>query len=472
MNYLKFFVLAYLLSLTTACSVVKKITDMPIGIGFSALELCSRIFISEEDEQLVIDKVLAAKVFPLTHFWNFNVNRIEKIVSVSALFFSSFNESTAIYRSGIGCTLAINKSPKQIKQQTITPLKIIQENTLSGLQATRGKTSEREGLNRQASKEIENIVASMFLENLEQDGYHDVNTFAALVAYDGEIVTEQYEENHNPNMRMLSWSMAKTITGLLAGILYDQGKLDPNERVAALSNHGKTATIAHVMNMSSGLDWQEGYKGASNVSNMLYMESNSSEYVALRDQVAEAGSVYQYSTGDTQLLAQVISSKISPNLQDVYEFYQRNLFHKLGIYNAVIEHDESGNFLGGARIFLTPRDWLKIGLLISNKGLWKIGEQGAEVRVVSQEWIEFMSTASPAVDYYGGQIWLNDMEANFPDIPRDALFLRGHSGQFVGIVPSKKLVMVRLGVYGPKVLPSEYARLFMEDMIKVLKQLP
>lgn len=471
MNYLRFFALVYFFSLISSCSAVKKITDMPIGIGFSALELCSRIFISEENEQLVIDKVLAAKVFPLTHFWNLNVNRIEKTVSVSAPFFSAFNKSTAVYRSGIGCTLAINKSPEQIKQQTIIPLEALQRNTAPNLESARGKAAESEWLSMQVSKDLKDIANSMFLENLEQDGYHDVNTFAAIIAYDGRIVTEQYEERHNPNMRMLSWSMAKTVTGLLAGILYDQGKLDPNEMVSALSAHGKVATIAQVMNMSSGLEWQEGYKGASHVSNMLYTESDSSEYVARRDQVAEAGSVYQYSTGDTQLLAKVISSKISPNLQDVYEFYQKNLFHKLGIYNAVIEHDESGNFLGGARVFLTPRDWLKIGHLISNKGLWK-GEEGQEERVVSQEWIEFMSTASPAVDYYGGQVWLNDMEADFPEIPRDALFLRGHGGQFVGIVPSKKLVMLRLGVYGPQVLPSEYARLFMENMIKVLRQLP
>ncbi len=123
-------------------------------------------------------------------------------------------------------------------------------NTALNLESIRGEVAERELLITKVSTGLEEIVDSMFLENLEQDGYHEVNTFAVLIAYDGEIVTEQYEKNHNPNMRILSWSMAKTVTGLLAGILYDQGKLDPNEMVSALSDHGKAATIAQVMNMS------------------------------------------------------------------------------------------------------------------------------------------------------------------------------------------------------------------------------
>jgi CubicO group peptidase (beta-lactamase class C family) len=463
-------------SLTSSCSVVKKVTDFPVGTGFSALELCSRIFVSGEDEQQIIDKVLAAKVFPLTHIWNLEINRIDKIVSVSAPFFSGINQSTAVYRPGIGCTLAINKSVEDIKQQQISLLKTTKKNTAPNKNLkiidTHEQGPEHDWFNQKVASNLEGIVDSMFLEKLEQDGYHQVNTFAALISYDGEIISERYEKQHGPDMRMLSWSMAKTITGLLAGILYDQGKLDLNETLEALSKHGKTATIAQMMNMSSGLEWQEGYKGASNVSNMLYTESNSAEYVAQRDQIAEAGSIYQYSTGDTQLLAQVVGNKVSPKLQEVYEFYQTKLFHKLGIYDAVVEHDESGNFLGGARIFLTPRDWVKIGLLISNKGSWKPEGQDHEERIVSQEWIEFMTTASPAIDYYGGQIWLNDMEKDFPELPRDALFLRGHAGQFVGIVPSRKLVMVRLGAYGPKVISSEYAQLFIEDVLKVLQQLP
>lgn len=456
----------------SACTTIEKISDLPIGTGFSALDLCSRIFVSGEDEQLIIDKVISAKVFPLSYVWHLDINSNEQTVAVSAPFFPGLNTRTAVYRPGLGCTLAITQTTEQIRSQAFIPFDNRQINEIAPLATDLEKTDKNEWLTDTVVENLEAIIDSMFLENLDQDGFHQVNTFASLISYDGKIIAERYEENHHGDMRMLSWSMAKTITSLIAGILYDQGRLKLDEPIPALSQQGKTASIAQVMNMSSGLNWQEGYKGTSDVSNMLYTEGNSAEYVAQRKQISPAGRTYQYSTGDTQLLAQVISEKISPTLQGVYDFYQTQLFHKLGIYNGVIEHDESGTFLGGARVFLTPRDWLKIGQLIANKGLWKFSEHGEERRIVSEKWIDFMSTPSPASDYYGGQIWLNDMEAEFPEIPRDALFLRGHAGQFVGIVPSRKLVMTRLGAYGPKVEPSAYARYFMLDMIKVLKQLP
>ena len=436
-----------------ACSSVKKVADTKLGTGYSAHELCSRLFVSGESQYSVIEEAIAPKVYPLKSFWHLDINVADKVVSVSAPFVQGVNQSTAVYRDGLGCTMAVNKSIADIQAEPFIPLYVAPHNQ----QDSSWQKAELAPAEQQA---LQQVLDSMYLEH-STDSSAQRNTYATLVAYKGKLLAEQYDDAHNPNMRMLSWSMAKTITALLAGILHDQGKLSPQEPVAALAHQAKPTTIEHLLHMSSGLDWREMYKGASSVSNMLYLNGDTAGYVAQRDQIAQPGKNFVYSTGDTQLLAQVVSDKLGGQLQTVYEFYQRQLFHKLGIYDAVIEHDESGQFIGGARVFLAARDWLKIGQLIAQKGQWQ-GQQ-----IVSEQWIDYMLTPSPAADYYGGQVWLGNMESELDNIAEDAIYLRGHIGQFVAIIPSRELVVVRLGAYGPDINPSEFAADFMTDMMAI-----
>lgn len=436
-----------------SCSSVKKVADTKLGTGYSAHELCSRLFVSGESQQTVIEQAIAPKVYPLKSFWHLDINVHDKTVSVSAPFVKGMNQSTSVYRDGLGCTMAVNKTPDDIRAEPFIPL-------YTSAQNQQISNWQRTDLNPEDQQALQQLLDAMYSESSDDAGYQR-NTYATLVARNGKLLAEQYDDAHNAGMRMLSWSMAKTITALLAGILYDQGLLDPEETVPALTHQKQATQIKHLLQMSSGLDWSETYKGASSVSNMLYLNGDTAAYVAQREQISKPGENFVYSTGDTQLLAQVISDRLGGQLQTVYEFYQRQLFHKLGIYNAVIEHDESGQFIGGARVFLTARDWLKVGQLIAQKGQWQ-GQQ-----IVSRQWIDYMMQPSPAADHYGAQVWLGNMESDLQNIAKDAVYLRGHIGQFVAIIPSKQIVVVRLGAYGPDINPSEFAAEFMQDLMAI-----
>ena len=437
----------------SGCGTVKKVGDTQLGTGFSAMELCSRMFISGESQSMIVRDVIEPKTTPLPSVWHLEVDIEEKQVSVSAPFFKGVNESIAVYREGIGCTMAINRSPQQIIEQPFIPLYVApsQRNDSPWLPGNKGEYPF----------DVLNMALGQMFEENSEHRHQQINTYATLIAHKGQLIAEQYDANHNAQSRMLSWSMAKTITALLAGILYDQNKLQLDEEVPMLAWQGKRATVRDLLHMSSGLDWQEEYKNASSVSNMMYLNGDMATYVSQQKEQHSPGEHFQYSTGDSQLLAELIGSKLGGQLQTIYEFYQKQFFHRLGIYNAVIEHDESGHFNGGARAYLTARDWLKVGQLIAQKGEWQ-GEQ-----LISEEWIDFMTTPSKSKEYYGGHVWLGGMEAGNESLPKDAIFLRGYLGQYVAILPTEELVVVLLGAYGPTVTPTDFASTFIADVLNI-----
>jgi len=152
------------------------------------------------------------------------------------------------------------------------------------------------------------------------------------------------------------------------------------------------------------------------------------------------GTHFNYNTGDANLLANIVQNAAGGSLQEAYNFFQTELFHKIDIRSAIIEFDATGQFVGGAYAFMTPRDWARLGQLYLQEGNWK-GEQ-----VISSEWVNYVTSPSPVTDEYGGQLWLNSNGIDWPNVPHDAYYFAGHQGQRVVIIPSEKLVIVRTGV--------------------------
>ena len=449
------------LAAMTGCSAIQKVADTNLGTGYTAHELCSRLFISGEDEQVILERVVKPKVFPLQYVWNLDIDKQQKVVSVSAPFFKGLNQATAVYRPYIGCTLLSDKTADELGADTIQPISIAESSPFE-------------------LKNTDNSLTPYFQRFYQEDSddpAEQIHTFATTALLNGELIHEQYAQGHNSEMKMLSWSMAKAITALLIGILVDEGKLSLEQAIANSSDDKSDKKgqiqLQHVLQMSSGLEWREGYKGSSDVSYMLYDHGNTAKYVEGRPQQYQPGTHYQYSTGDTQLLAELIrqtlphtsNRTLDSDQQGLYDFYQQRLFKPLGI-NAVVEHDESGGFIGGARMFMTTHDWLKIGQLILQQGQWTV--QGESQQLVSAKWIHWISQPSPAKDYYGGQLWLANMETDVAGIPDDAVFLRGHLGQIVAVIPSRQLVLVRLGAQGNKVTPSAFIERFLQDLAELI----
>ena len=140
------------------------------------------------------------------------------------------------------------------------------------------------------------------------------------------------------------------------------------------------------------------------------------------------------------MLSKIVHDVAGGSAQSAYDFYETALFHPIGVNSAFIEVDASGQFVGGAYGFMSPRDWLRVGQLYLQKGEWQ-GEQ-----VVSSEWIDFIIEPSPAADFYGGQIWLNTGQKRWSQLPEDVFHFQGHQGQRVIVIPSYDVVIVRTGV--------------------------
>lgn len=435
--------------------------DPDLLAGFVANQLCSRHFVTGESIDYIKTDVIPQTLFSLSEGYNvgFDVNSLGKTVTVSLDKKGGEDNKEGLvrvsaYRKGIGCTLALDKSVRDIQSKTVMPYTV--------------QSSPADDL--ELSNQYSNISLDHFFDNPQLTNYSNRrNTFAVIVVKDGKIVAEQYDENHNSDMRMLSWSMAKTLTGLLVGVLHDRGSISLSDVV--LDKNG--ATVNDVMHMSSGLKWSESTKANSDDLLLWYRFGDSVNFVKSLKKDYEPGKRFQYATGTTQLLAGFIADKVkddSQPLQSVYNFYQESLFAPLGIKGALFEFDETGNFRGGGRAFLRPRDWAKIGQLFINQGMWN------DKRVISSEWLNYMKTpnsecAGLLCDIYGGQLWLNT--PGLVDVPDDVFSLRGLRGQNVVVIPSENLVVVRLGAYGKTFAadPVRANNLLMKDVSRVISQI-
>jgi CubicO group peptidase (beta-lactamase class C family) len=290
-------------------------------------------------------------------------------------------------------------------------------------------------------------------------------TDAALVMKDGKILYERYGNGYTPEMKHLSWSIAKTIGGILVGIAADRGFLKLEDPVRRWIPEFKgTATVKDVLQMSSGIDFQEEYYGLpvdADVVRMLYLEgpkTGMAEYVAsrpLRGAEGEPGKYYYYSSGDANLATEIVRRAMPAALYATFPWDA--LFNPLGIPDAVFERDRNGAFLAASYVYMTAREYAKIGQLIVGKGVY----QGK--RIIPEAYFKLMNEVSPGVNTaalgateykvaYSVMARTNQpipgrgCGSQYPDLPLDSVFLFGHQGQVVAGSPSTGLVYVRLSV--------------------------
>ncbi|MCG8315554.1 MAG: beta-lactamase family protein [Pseudomonadales bacterium] len=428
----------FILATLSSCD---RIPDLPIGKGFSAKYLCSYVFNTGLDPNTVTKRFIKPKVEPLPLIWGINIDYEAKSVTVrDFVFLNEELRAKAIYREGMGCTLLVDKSIDELSDP-ITPIAppAVDANT-PWPHGSAGLNSRTDLDNLQLDNaQLEEAVATAFTEPAEAPR----NTTSFLVAYKGKLIAEKYAYGVTPNSPVLGWSMTKSVSASLVGILSQEGVIDINDPapIPAWSGTDKAAiTIRDILHMSSGLDYVEDYGGESDVSKMLYTQSDQVAYASARALLHPPGTVFNYSTGDANLLGKIIQDSVGGTAQDAYNFYQLKLFHKIGVTSAFIEVDTTGQFVGGAYGFMSPRDWLRLGQLYLQEGSWQ-GEQ-----IISKEWIEFATSPSPVSPEYGAQIWLNTNGNVWPQVPSDAYYFAGHQGQRVVVIPSKELVIVRTGV--------------------------
>ena len=285
-------------------------------------------------------------------------------------------------------------------------------------------------------------------------------TRALLVLQGGRIVAERYGPGYGRDTRFAGWSMTKTVTGVLVGLLVSDGRLrlDEGVPVPAWQRPGDPRgeiTLRQLLQMRSGLRHTEAAEPAyeSDEVRMLFLDGRDdmAGYAEAQPLEAEPGRKFEYSSATAVILADIAahaltaSSDPAVRRKAVADFLRTRVLEPLGMRSAVAEFDPAGTFVGSSMLNATTRDWGKFGEFLRNSGSIK----GAQI--VPRGWIEFMTSPSPRNPGYGAQLWLNrpqidGKEVLFPgQAPASVLACIGHLGQYVIVSPSQKLTIVRLG---------------------------
>lgn len=295
---------------------------------------------------------------------------------------------------------------------------------------------------------------------------HLGETRAVLIVRGGRIVFERYGEGFGRDTRLVSWSMAKSITQALVGAAVLQGRVAIDAPMGSphwrAGDRRASITWRQWLQMVDGSDYLET---AANVAfsgnaNMLFGPGRNdvARWAAARPLIHDPGAHWNYSSAATLLVSDALTRAIVPNPRDASDrrvamraWMERSLFAPIGM-RAVVEFDPQGTFYGSSLIYATARDFARFGYLYLRDGVWD------GVRVLPEGWVDFARTRGPDADadIYGAGWWLTPSSGQgrpqrslITDASMaDAFSAQGYEGQIIVVVPSKDLVMVRLGLFG------------------------
>ena len=420
-------VLRLVLLLTVLAIVFMVYTQYPrlnILAGYSAKNMSSSVFLAGRDFEFTDTH---DNNFSPVHLASDKIDIKEKSATASVY---GLLTRKAIYREGLGSVLVSKDAkidgtflvPKRTKIKTNLPYPY-------------GDLPQKDTLFQNIDYQKLNDAVHKSFDSLNK-------TRAVLVIYKDQIVAEHYAEGFDKNAKILGWSMTKSITGTIFGVLQSLGKLTicDNAPIDSWKNDGRSKiTINNLLQMNSGLAWVEDYNTISDITTMLFLAKNMGKVQEGKQPVGKPNETWNYSSGTTNLLSNICRSYFNSH-QEYLDFWYAELIDKIGMHSMTVEADLEGNYVGSSYCWATPRDWAKLGLLYLNNGHWN-GEQ-----IFEKTWVDYATSPTNSSEgRYGAQIWLN--KGGFhPDAPKDLYSFNGYQGQRVFIIPSKELVIVRMGL--------------------------
>ena len=443
-----------LLTTTLACAGLAlgaaRARDVPkIATGFIADTLCSETFVSGLDPRRDLAETTDAMpgVGLLTWAMDVQVDRARKDVTVTLF---GIGRSHAVYREGLGCTLEHSQGiadvalPPDDKQPALLP-------EIAG-----------PGLVAPQSEELSAALDRAFAEPA-QPPYR--RTRAIVVMKAGRIVAERYADGVGPATPLLGFSMTKSVMSALTGILVRQGKLklDGPAPVAAWQNpddprHAITVDqlLRHTAGIALGSSLQASLGSVLEpVNTMKFAEDDMAAYAASMPLATAPGTVWNYHDGNTIMLAHLIRNAAGGKPEDALAFARRELFAPLGMNHVTLQLDGAGTIEGSSEMLASARDWARFGQLYLNDGV------AGGKRILPEGWVNYSATATPnAWVGIGAGFWTNQGDSFGAKFrikhgwPRDAFFAKGTIGQYTIVIPSERLVIVRLG-RSPNAPPQE-----------------
>lgn len=275
-------------------------------------------------------------------------------------------------------------------------------------------------------------------EAFSGEQYAPSKTTGVVVLYRGQLIAEQYAPTWGMHTQYRTWSTAKSITNALVGILVGEGKLDVKARAPITEwqdDERAAITIENLLHMSSAL------RSKGSMTFDAYWGGIDTAANAVASELArEPGSRWFYSNYDTLLLVKSIKEVLDDEVEYL-KFPRRSLLNKIGMRHTFPETDPYGNYILSSQCYTTPRDLARFGLLYINDGVWE-GD-----RILPEGWVEYSVTPAPQKRGegrgYGAQFWLMNHDDR---VPRDTYTTSGSRGQYCTIVPSRDVVVTRMGI--------------------------
>lgn len=409
-----------------------------------AHHICSGLWVVGRDYQRTPEEVIAQDIAPFQYFgWSpdfkYHVDEKQRLVTVTA---PGAPPRSARYTGDQGSTILPRGQTDVFFDPVQVPRRLPDAASQAWPMGDIGATEPVSGVDTDA-------VSKALDWAMKQD---EQNTRAFVVAYRGKIIGERYAPGWTKDTPQISWSQGKSITATLIGILIQRGllTLDQPAPIAEWQGVGdprREIRIRDLLNMSSGLDFINlGFRGpetliSKNEHMRVYFDSlNVFEHAINQPLKVPPGTRYSYLNSDPLSLGQIVRDTVRAEGEDYLTFPQRALFDRIGARSVVLETDPWGNFILSGYDYVSARDWIRFGLLYLNDGVWQ-GE-----RILPEGWTKFVATPAPADAKmnYGGMFWLN-LPPKMDRVPPDAYWAAGFMGQVTLVIPSRDLVVVRLG---------------------------
>jgi CubicO group peptidase (beta-lactamase class C family) len=435
--------LAAITALSALALTAVRARDLPkVATGFVANVLCSETFVTGADPDKVFSDTTAAMPGAGLITWalNYSLDWARRDVVVTLL---GLGRSHAVYREGVGCHLDHGGMVAAVP-----------------LPATQDKPSQPHlpeiagpSVVAPRSPQLAAAIDRAFTEP-EQPPFR--RTKAIVVVRDGRVVAERYADGYGIETPILGFSATKSVMSALTGILVRKGRLtlDQPAPVAAWQGAGdprREITVDHLLRHTAGLALGSSLSASlasvlEPVNRMKFMEADMAAYAESIPLETAPGSVWNYHDGNTVILSHLIRNAAGGAASDVMRLARQELFDPLGMRQVTLEFDAAGTPEGSSQMLMPARDWARFGLLYLNDGV-----AGAK-RILPERWVEYSASPTPnAWVGMGAGFWTNQGDSFGASYriergwPPDAFFAKGTMGQYVIIIPSERMVIVRLG---------------------------
>jgi CubicO group peptidase (beta-lactamase class C family) len=405
--------------------VIYNYPKLNILAGYSAKNTASSIFIG--GRSLIFTDTTDNNFTPVDLATD-KVDFESKVASSSAF---GLLTRRAIYREGLGAVLTLNKSDENASYSI--PKRTAVDHNIS---FPFGNAAQKDTVFKNIDYEkLKQTVSSIF-------GVHQSR--AVLVLYKDQIIAEKYADGFDKESRLLGWSMTKSIMSTVFGVLQHQNKINISNRAPIASwqeDVRKNITIHNLLQMNSGLEWDENYDEISDATKMLFLERDMTKMQEEKPLTGTTNASWNYSSGTSNLLSKILRKQFVSH-QAYLDFWYSDFIDKIGMNSMVVEADLSGNYVASSYAWATARDWAKFGLLYLHNGSWN-GEQ-----LFTKDWVTYITTPTPGSNgTYGAQFWLNSQQ-QLKDVPKNMYFADGYQGQRVYVLPDQDVVVVRFGLAG------------------------